>query len=94
MDYDLILYNYHKYNQANTYEEKLNILLNFLTITDDIYIDYFFGPKTLDDIFFMNQYDIQDFMAIYYDDINLAWNNLIRNYTIDDDITDTNITDQ
>lgn len=85
MDYDLILYAYHKYIQADTYEEKLNILINFLTITDDTYIDYFFGPKTLDDIIFMNQYDIQDFMATYHDDIEQAWHNLIRNYIIEGD---------
>lgn len=85
MDYDLILYAYHKYIQADTYEEKLNILINFLTITDDIYIDYFFGPKTLDDIIFMNQYDIQDFMATNYNDIEQAWHNLIRNYIIEGD---------
>ena len=85
MDYDLIIYNYHKYIQAFSYEEKLNILINFLTITDDIYIDYFFGPKTLDDIIFMNQYDIQDFMATNHDDIEQAWHNLIRNYIIEGD---------
>ena len=85
MDYDLILYAYHKYIQADTYEEKLKILINFLTITDDIYIDYFFGPKTLDDIIFMNQYDIQDFMATNYNDIEQAWHNLIRNYIIEGD---------
>ena len=83
MDYDLILYAYDKYIHADTNEEKLNILINFLTITDDIYIEHFLGPKTLDDIFFMNQYDIQDFMNLYSDDINQAWNNLIRNYNYD-----------
>ena len=85
MDYDLICFTYDKYINADTNEEKLNILINFLTITDDIYTEHFFGPKTLDDIFFMNQYDIQDFMNLYSDDINQAWNNLIRNYNYTDD---------
>lgn len=88
MDYDLIGYAYHKYINADTYEEQLNILINFLAITDDIYTEHFLGPKTLDDIFFMNQYDIQDFMNLYSDDINQAWNNLIRNYNYTDDNTD------
>lgn len=85
MDYDLIGYAYHKYIQALSDEEKLNILLNFLTTTDDLYTEYFFGPKNLDDIFFMNQYDIQDFMNQYSEDINQAWHNLIRNYNNNDD---------
>lgn len=84
-DYDIILYNYKKWNQADTTEEKLNILLNFITTTEDVYIDYFFGAKSLDDIFYMNQYDINDFMDINMDALNDSWHNLIRNYTINDD---------
>lgn len=84
-DYDIILYNYKKWNQADTTEEKLNILLNFITTTEDIYIDYFFGAKSLDDIFYMNQYDINDFMDINIDTLNDSWHNLIKNYTINDD---------
>lgn len=84
-DYDIILYNYKKWNQADTTEEKLNILLNFIATTEDIYIDYFFGAKSLDDIFYMNQYDINDFMDINIDALNDSWHNLIKNYTINDD---------
>ena len=84
-DYDIILYNYKKWNQADTTEEKLNILLNFIATTEDVYIDYFFGAKSLDDIFYMNQYDINDFMDINIDGLNDSWHNLIRNYTINDD---------
>ena len=84
-DYDIILYNYKKWNQADTTEEKLNILPNFIATTEDIYIDYFFGAKSLDDIFYMNQYDINDFMDINIDALNDSWHNLIKNYTINDD---------
>lgn len=79
-DYNLITFNYHKYMTAETNEEKLNILMDFISTTDENFADFFFGSD-YDNIFYMNQYDINDYMDNNLDDFNNCWKILIRNFT-------------
>lgn len=83
MTFNLLTYYYHKYSTAESNEERFDVLIDFLTNTQDKYTEYF--NINLDEAEFWNQYNINDYFFTNEDDIRNCWHNLIRNYQTEDD---------
>lgn len=76
-DLDLKRYFYEKWIDADTYEEKFQILVDFVSATDERFAEHFFGGE-YDDIFYFSPYDIEDYMEQNYKELDDCWKLLIK----------------
>ena len=74
---DLKRYFYNKWLDVDTNEEKFTVLVDFVMSTDEVYADHFFGSEW-DDIYYMDVYDIEDFMEENYEELDNLWKALIK----------------
>lgn len=74
---DLKRYFYNKWLDVDSYEEKFTVLVDFVMSTDEVYADHFFGSEW-DDIYYMDVYDIEDFMEENYEELDDLWKALIK----------------
>ena len=74
---DLKRYFYNKWLDVDTNEEKFTVLVDFVMSTDEVYADHFFGSEW-DDIYYMDVYDIEDFMEENYEELDDLWKALIK----------------
>ena len=76
-DLDLKRYFYNKWIDADGYEEKFQILIDFVQSTDEVFAEHFFGLE-YDDIYYFDEFDIQDFMEQNYEELDSLWKALIK----------------
>lgn len=82
---DYVIYYYNKYRKAETNEEKLNILIDFIMTTKkNEEFSEFFGID-LDVVEFFDKFDIEDFMENNADELLQLWKCLLKNYDIEDE---------
>ena len=82
-DLDLKRYFYEKWSEADIYEEKFQILMDFVTATDERFAEHFFGLE-YDDIYYFDKFDIEDYMEQNYEYLEDLWKVLIK-YDEDND---------
>ena len=82
-DYNLLVYYYTKWQNAETNEGMLNVLVDYIMSTNknEEYSDYF--GVDLEAIDFFDKYDIEDFMEENVQELEQLWKSLIKRY-IDD----------
>lgn len=74
---DLKRYFYNKWLDADGYEEKFQILMDFVTATDERFAEHFFGHH-FDDVWYFDKYDIEDYMEQNYEELDSLWKVLIK----------------
>lgn len=84
-EYNLLLYYYNKWKKAETNEERMNILVDYIMTTkkNEEYSNFFGIDFDLVD--YMDKYEIEDFMEERYDELEKLWKHLIRNYDYDEE---------
>ena len=76
-DLDLKRYFYNKWLDVDTNEEKFQILIDFVTATDELFAEHFFGEE-YDDIWYFDKFDIEDYMEQNYEELDDLWKVLIK----------------
>ena len=74
---DLKLYYFSKWLRADNLEEKFQILVDFVTTTDEKFAEHFFGEH-FEDIWYMDKYDIEDYMLENAEELQELWLVLIK----------------
>ena len=74
---DLKRYFYNKWIDADSYEEKFQILIDFVQSTDEVFAEHFFGLE-YDDIYYFDVYEISDYMEENYEELDNLWKALIK----------------
>lgn len=75
--FDMKRYFYKKWQESEILEEKFQILIDFVMATDEQFAEHFFGHH-FDEVWYMDKYDIEDYMLENVLDLDALWILLIK----------------
>ena len=79
MSFDSIQYFYHKYQNSDSYEERLQIVLDLIQV-EEKYVCYFEIDE--EELELMDKFELLDYYEEHQEDLEIGWKLLLKDWSV------------